>query len=124
MLGTLGAVPDAVWVFLGLVVTWLSSKGVARLSRRAQDFKTRTDGSNAAGQLAVNVATRADGRLDKVEQRLDRIERWRRRVLDVWAPAHFRHDEFVRSELLKLDPDATLPDAPPLPELERDESDD
>jgi hypothetical protein len=111
------SVPAGVWLVVVAFVTWLSSKGVARLSRRAQDFKTKTDGSNAAGQLAVNVATRADTRLDKVEKRLDRIEAWRRRVLDEWWPAHHKHDETVRAELLKLDPDAVLVDPPSLPEL-------
>lgn len=110
-------VPEAVWGIIIAVITWLSAKGVARLSRKAQDFKTQTDGTNAAGQLAVNVATRADDRLEKIEKRLDRIEAWRRRVLDQWWPEHHRHDETVKAELLKLDPDAVLVDAPALPEL-------
>jgi hypothetical protein len=119
----LRSVPEAVWGVLIAVITWLSAKGVAKLSRKAQDFKTRTDGTVNAGQLALNTATRADTRLDKVEKRLDRIEQWRRRVLDVWWPEHHRHDETVKAELLKLDPDAVLADAPVLPEL-RLESDD
>jgi hypothetical protein len=113
----LRSVPREVWGIVIAVITWLSAKGVAKLSRKAQDFKTRTDGTINAGQLVLNAANRADGRLDKVEKRLEGFEQWYRRLVYVWWPEHVKHDAKVKGELLKLDPSAEIPDPPLLPEL-------
>jgi HAMP domain-containing protein len=113
----------ALWGFAGVVISALASYLVARVSIRAQQRTADANKEVGAGQLALDIAKdadekakRAEAKADRVVGRLDKLEHWRRDVID-WWPSHKRRDDAVEYELNKLDPGAfrRLPAVPPFP---------
>lgn len=68
------------------------------------------DEENTAGELALNYAR-------EIGHRVRSLEEWREETVEQWWPKHRARDEAIVSELLKLDPLASIPPESPLPRL-------
>ncbi|GAA1436254.1 hypothetical protein GCM10009616_35620 [Microlunatus lacustris] len=106
----------ALYAFAGIVASIIGSIIVTKLSARAEDRKTKTQGELGSGALAIRIANRADRKASAIERRLDAGDRWRREVTDEWWPHHQREfDRLVTDELKRLDPNAEIPQQRPMP---------
>jgi hypothetical protein len=103
--------------YVGLMVSGGTAVWVARIAKSANDRKTKTEGEIGAGQLALNIANRADKKAERTSDRLDYLEGWRRRLADEWWPRHvYEYDRIIEGDLRRLDPGATIPPVIPMPE--------
>jgi hypothetical protein len=91
----------------------------AEVQARAQKDTAEIQGESTVGQLALNIANRADEKADKATIELERLKRHLHRV-ERWWPQHERVDQAILQELEKLDPGvvATLPVPPHFPSYE------
>jgi len=101
-----------VWGLLGVMASVLGSILVARLSARAQNKKAVADADVSSGQLALEIAKRAESRAIRAEDRIGVLERWRRAVLR-WGAIHEEWDREVEAHIKKVDPDGWPPGLPP-----------
>jgi hypothetical protein len=108
--------PSPIYVLLGVIFTALLGYIGTRLSAKAGMRQVDAQTDLAAGALALQIAQRADALSQNQERRLNRLEQWRRRVLDVWWPAHDNRDRCLERELLLLDPTFVIPERVPMPD--------
>jgi hypothetical protein len=104
-----------VWPVVGIVFSVLGSLYVAKLSNKATDRKTQTESAINAGELALQIANRADTRSRRADSRIESLEAWRVAVIHDWYPAHHARDNAIETELRKLDPSFPLPPEAPMP---------
>jgi len=120
------------WGLLTVALTLLGSYLVARLGSRAEarkaelaasveQAKTKQAGDVSVGQLAMDIATRAETKADRLEKKVDRLDGWRQEV-QAWWPVHNRLDQIVMDELELLDPTFArrMPAPVPLPRYDDD----
>jgi hypothetical protein len=104
---------------VSVLVILISTGGsllATRLSNRATDRKTQTEGELGSGALALRIANRADRKAGNAERRLDAYDRWRREVVDDWWPEHRQlFDGALVDEVKRLDPGAQIPTPRPMP---------
>jgi hypothetical protein len=72
------------------------------------------DEENNAGRLALDYAR-------QISNRVSSLERWREETVEQWWPEHRARDAAIEAELLKLDPQASIPPESPLPRLRHKE---
>lgn len=98
----------------GVIIAAAVSYLTARLSRRAEDAKTQVDREVGSGQLALQIAQRADHRVDEAEARVAKLERWRGAVMR-WWPLHERWDDSMEAAVRRATPGAVIPPRPDPP---------
>lgn len=110
--------PSPLYVLIGVLVTallgYLGNRFATKATGRQADAQTEL----GAGALALQIATRADAMSQQQEHRLNRLERWRRAVLDDWWPLHEVRDKAIEDEVHRLDPSFVVPPRGVLPPLD------
>jgi hypothetical protein len=113
--------PSPLYVLAGVIFTTLLGYIGKRLSDKAQARQGDAQTDLSAGALALQIAQRADTQSQQQERRLNRLDRWRRSVIDEWWPQHDARDRALEQEVTRLDPSFTVLPRVPLPGLDDDE---
>lgn len=98
-----------------VIVAVITAIGAIVVALVARNSNKMTAG-NSAGELALKLAQDADKKVERLEGKVETLEKWQTRVRVAWRD-HEVWDDLMLDRLEELSPGtkANMPDRPPLP---------